>query len=50
MQIAQIERLLDETGSDRNKLLGYFGCEQLAEITPADYPRVIRSLEKRRAA
>lgn len=50
MQIAQIERLLDETGGDRNKLLAYFGCEQLAEITPADYPRVIRSLEKRRAA
>lgn len=49
-QIAQIERLLEETGGDRNKLLGYFGCEQLAEITPADYPRVIRSLEKRRAA
>lgn len=50
VQIAQIERLLDETGGDRNKLLAYFGCETLAEITPADYPRVIRSLEKRRAA
>lgn len=50
MQIAQIERLLDETGGDRNKLLAYFGCEQLAELTPADYPRVVRSLEKRRAA
>ena len=49
-QIAQIERLLEETSSDRNKLLAYFGCEQLAEITPADFPRVIRSLEKRRAA
>lgn len=49
-QITQIERLLDETGGDRNKLLAYFGCETLAEITPADYPRVIRSLEKRRAA
>lgn len=50
MQIAQIERLLDETGGDRNKLLAYFGCEKLAEITPADFPRVVRSLEKRRAA
>ncbi|MBU0593848.1 MAG: DUF1071 domain-containing protein [Gammaproteobacteria bacterium] len=49
-QMAQIEQLLDETGSDRNKLLAYFGCETLAEITPADFPRVIRSLEKRRAA
>jgi hypothetical protein len=49
-QMAQIEQLLDETGSDRNKLLAYFGYETLAEITPADFPRVIRSLEKRRAA
>lgn len=49
-QIAQIERLLDETGSDRTKLLAYFGCDALAELSTADYPRVIRSLEKRRAA
>ena len=50
MQIAQIERLLEVTGGDRNKLLAYFGCDHLAEITPANYPRVIRSLEKRRAS
>jgi hypothetical protein len=49
-QVAQIERLLTETGSDRAKLLAYFGVETLAEITVADYPRVVRSLEKRRAA
>jgi len=49
-QIAQIERLLAETGSDRAKLLAYFGVETLAEIAVADYPRVVRSLEKRRAA
>jgi hypothetical protein len=49
-QIAQIERLLTETGSDRAKLLAYFGVETLAEIAVADYPRVVRSLEKRRAA
>ena len=49
-QIAQIERLLSETGSDRAKLLAYFGVETLAEIAVADYPRVVRSLEKRRAA
>lgn len=49
-QIAQIERLLTETGSDRAKLLAYFGVENLAEIAVADYPRVVRSLEKRRAA
>jgi hypothetical protein len=49
-QIAQIERLLAETGSDRAKLLAYFGVETLAEIAIADYLRVVRSLEKRRAA
>lgn len=49
-QIAQIERLLMETGSDRAKLLAYCGVETLAEIAVADYPRVVRSLEKRRAA
>lgn len=49
-QIAQIERLLTETGSDRAKLLAYFGVETLAEIAVADYSRVVRSLEKRRAA
>ena len=49
-QIAQIERLLAETGSDRSKLLAYFGVDTLAEISVADYPRVVRSLEKRRAA
>lgn len=49
-QIAQIERLLDETGGDCSKLLAYFGCETLAELSTADFPRVIRSLEKRRAA
>lgn len=49
-QIAQIERLLAETGSDRAKLLAYFGVETLAEIAVTDYPRVVRSLEKRRAA
>lgn len=49
-QITQIERLLSETGSDRSKLLAYFGVGTLAEISVADYPRVVRSLEKRRAA
>lgn len=49
-QIAQIERLLSETGSDKEKLLTYFGVETLSEISVADYPRVVRSLEKRRAA
>ena len=49
-QIAQLERLLSETGSDRARLLSYFGVETLADIAVGDYPRVVRSLEKRRAA
>ncbi len=49
-QIAQIERLLTETGSNSKKLVEYFGVDTLAEIAVADYPRVIRSLEHRRAA
>jgi hypothetical protein len=49
-QVAQIERLLDETKSDRARLLDYFGLETLADITVTDYPRVVRSLEKRRTA
>ena len=50
VQIAQIERLLTETGSDRKKLLEYFGVDTLAEISATEYPRVVRSLEHRRAA
>ena len=49
-QVAQIERLLKETGSDRDKLLTYFGVDSLAMISVAEYPRVIRSLEHKRAA
>lgn len=49
-QVAQIERLLAETGSDRSKLLAYFGVETLADIAVTDFPRVVRSLEKRRVA
>jgi len=49
-QVLQIERLLKETGSDRDKLLTYFGVDSLAMISVAEYPRVIRSLEHKRAA
>jgi hypothetical protein len=38
VQIAQIEHLLAETGSERSKLLAYFGVEALAEISITDYP------------
>ena len=48
--VAQIERLLKETGSDLSKLLSYFGVDSLAMISVTEYPRVIRSLEHKRAA
>ena len=49
-QCQRIEELLIEVGGDRDRLLAYFGVETLAQIRVVDYPRVIRSLENRRAA
>jgi len=49
-QQAQIKRLISEVGGDLPRLLSYFGVAALEEIKSADYQRVIRSLEKRRAA
>lgn len=49
-QLAQIKRLMAEAGADESKVLAYFGVDQLSHIPAADYPRVVRSLEKRRAA
>ncbi len=50
IQKAQIKRLLTETGSEEKRLLEYFGVDGLEHIKSADYQRVIRSLENRRAA
>ena len=49
-QCARIEQLLEEVGGDRDRLLAYFGVDALDQIRASDYPRVLRSLEKRRAA
>lgn len=49
-QQAQITRLLNETGAELNRLLEYFGVDQLDQIKSSEFPRVIRSLEHRRAA
>ncbi len=49
-QKAQIKRLLTETGSEEKRLLEYFGLDTLDQIKSADYQRIIRSLENRRAA
>jgi len=49
-QIRYIERLIDETGSDRGKVLDYFGVASLQELTSQAASRCIKSLEKTRRA
>ena len=45
-----IHRLAIEVGVSLDRVLAYFGVTGLQDITPQDFPRVIRSLEKRRQA
>jgi len=45
-----IRRLADEVRVELARVLEYFGVKDVAEIAAADYLRVVRSLEKRRAA
>jgi hypothetical protein len=45
-----IRHLAEEANVDLARVLEYFGVKDVAEIAAADYLRVIRSLEKRRAA
>ncbi|MBX3672680.1 MAG: DUF1071 domain-containing protein [Burkholderiales bacterium] len=49
-QIRYIERLIDETGSDLDKVLDYFGLTSLGELTMQTASRAIKSLEKNRRA
>ena len=50
-QLRFVQRLLTETGTDRDELLAYFGYETLDTIPKAEVNRVIKALEsKRRAA
>ena len=49
-QCEQIEELLTDVGGDRVRLLAYFGVDTLAQIRASDFPRVVRSLAKRRTA
>ena len=46
----EIHKLAIEVGITLDRVLGYFGVRELKDITAADFPRVIRSLENRRAA
>jgi hypothetical protein len=45
-----IERLVIEVDVEMPRLLEYYGVRSLSEIHVADFLRVVRSLEKRRAA
>jgi hypothetical protein len=49
-QQAQLHRLVIETGVDLQHMLDYFCVRSLADITPTLFPRVLRSLEKRRTS
>jgi hypothetical protein len=49
-QQVTIRKLAVEVGVELPRVLEYFGVRDLAEIGVADYLRVVRSLEKRRAA
>ena len=47
---AHIQRLVVETGTDLSRFLDYFGIKAIKDLPDADFVRVVRSLESRRAA
>ena len=49
-QQTQIHKLAIEVGVSLDRVLSYFGVTGLQDIATEDFPRVIRSLEKRRQA
>ena len=49
-QQAQVHKLAMEAGVSLDRVCRYCGVDSLAQIAVADLPRVIRSLENRRAA
>ena len=49
-QQAQIQKLVVQTGTELNRLLEHFGIARLQDLPTAEFTRVVRSLEKRRAA
>jgi hypothetical protein len=49
-QVNYINKLIKETGTELQKMLDYFGVERVEDIAKSEASRVIRSLEKRRAA
>lgn len=49
-QQAHIHKLVVETGTELNRLLAHFGVDHLKDLPAAEFIRVVRSLEQRRAA
>jgi hypothetical protein len=49
-QIRYIERLIEETGGERSKVLAYFKVNTLSELTSQAASRAITSLEQQKAA
>jgi hypothetical protein len=49
-QLRYLRRLIQETGSDLQKVVDYFGVRSLEDLTPRAASRAIRSLEKTRRA
>lgn len=49
-QMAQIHKLVIEVGVDLDRMLNYFGVQELKDIPATDFLRVVRSLEQRRSA
>jgi hypothetical protein len=48
-QLRYIKRLISETGTDENQLLGFFGFDDLEHIPKAEVNRVIKMLESKRS-
>jgi hypothetical protein len=48
-QLHYIQRLIEETGTDLQKVLDYFGIVALEDIVKSEASRVIRSLEQSRS-
>lgn len=49
-QVRYIERLIEETGSDLERLLEFFGVQTLTALSSQGASRAIRSLEQKRRA
>ncbi len=49
-QLRYIKRLIQETGTDENQLLGFFGYDALENIPKAEVNRVIKMMEQNRKA